>query len=145
MKDTENIEKKAAIFAKNVRFLRKAVGINIRGHQLSQAELADEFGVTRRIVIIWESNSLPHRSTLEKMAKYFSRKMNSEISPEDLMTIDLSKTFDIAPMSKAVRGLSREQRGILDSIFLSAKGIPEEQLKKVLDYMIRLKKRVEEK
>ena len=131
---------KAKSFAKNIRFLRRAAGINRKGNGLSQQELADALGVTRRSIISWESGQLPSKANIERACRFFSKELGVEVSVEDIIENDLTGHFEYMPFSKFEQGLTPEQRKVLNSLFLSASELTEEQLDKVIRYMARLKK-----
>jgi len=130
---------KAKLFAENIRFLRKAAGINRKGSSFSQQELADALGVTRRSIISWESGQLPSKANIERACRFFSRELGVEVSTEEIVENDLTGHFEYMPFSKLEQGLTPEQRKVLSSLFLSASELTEEQLDKVVRYVERLK------
>ena len=131
---------KNRIFARNIRFLRKAAGLATVGYALSQRELADSLGITRRTVIIWESGQLPHKPNLGRLSSFFSEKLGVEIGAEDIVGMDLTGHLEYMPFSNLERKMSPAQRRILSSLLLSARELTEEKLKKVVDYIESLKK-----
>jgi len=127
------------LFARNTRFLRKAAGIAEKGSPFSQTELAKRLGVSKKSVINWESGKAPHRSNLEKIAATFSKILGFTISPQELITGDLTEKIELVPRNELERELSPEQRKILRSIFLSAGYLDKTKLLKVVDFIDKIK------
>jgi len=130
-------------FAANIRFLRRAVGLCERGSGLSQKEFAEELDVTRRTVISWESGNIPPKTKLARMGKYFSEKLNAQISPENIVNEDLTGRLEYIPFGGIDTDMTPEQRKILRSIFLSARGLSRDDLDKVADYIDQLSDNVD--
>jgi len=129
---------RAKIFARNIRFLRKAVGINKGSGGMSQSDLAEAVGVTRRTVISWESGKLPGYDNLKRMASFFSLELQAEISSEDLLEKDFTEQFEFMPLSDIGREMPHEHKRILKSLFLSARGLDRAQLDKVIEFIATL-------
>jgi len=132
-------ERKSKYFAKNLRFLRKAAGINIKGSPYSQGEIADILDVTKRSIILWESGSVPNPNNLDKVAALFSQLLNIGITGEILTEKDITDILELIPRSDFERELSGEHRKILRSLFLSAGSLDEKQLLKVIEYIDSIK------
>lgn len=132
---------KTELFAKNIRFLRRIVGLFNRKKPLSQDEFSADLGVTRRTVIFWESGKIPQKNKLESLSKYFSKKLDIKVTPEMLLSVDLTKSIEYYPSPKFAGEMSMDERKILDSLFLSAKKLSIEDLKKVVDFVSRLRER----
>ncbi|HHS49677.1 MAG TPA: XRE family transcriptional regulator [candidate division Zixibacteria bacterium] len=134
--------KNAKTFAKNIRFLRRASGLVSQGRGFSQEELAEALKISRRTLITWESGQIPHKSNIHKAAKFFSRKLDVQISPDELVEEDLSQAEELLPLSEFERTLSPESRKIYRSLFLSTRGMEKVDLEKVIDFIMFLKSRV---
>jgi len=134
------VEARGHLFGRNIRFLRRAVGLVVRGEGFSQRDLAVALDVTRRSVISWESGNIPNANNLKKIANFFGESLGVEITPSELVETDLSVVSELLPLSDFERGLSPESRRIFHSLFLSTRGLGEEELKKVIEYVRNLKK-----
>ncbi len=111
----------------------------VRGEGFSQRELAVELDVTRRSVLSWESGNVPNKGNLKKIADFFADRLGAEITPSELVETDLSIVAELLPLSDFERGLSPEGRRIFHSLFLSTRGLGEDEIKKVIDYIKDLK------
>ena len=116
------------------------MGLVVRGEGFSQRDLAVALDVTRRSVISWESGNIPNANNLKKIANFFGESLGVEITPSELVETDLSVVSELLPLSDFERGLSPESRRIFHSLFLSTRGLSEEELKKVIEYVRNLKK-----
>lgn len=137
--EKENI--KGRIFARNIRFLRRAAGLVVQGRSFSQEELANLMSVTRRTVIAWESGQIPHKSNTIKIAGFFEKKMEVSIAPENLTDSDLTQVEELFPLSEFERKLTPESRKIYRSLFLSTRDMTLVDLSKVIEYVKFLKSR----
>ena len=132
---------KANIFAKNIRFLRRIVGLFSRRKPFTQEEFSNEIGITRRTVIFWESGQIPQSSKLEAISRYFTKKLSFEITPKMLIETELSRVIEYSPAPEFALGMGIYERQILSSLFLSAKELSPVDRKKVLNYIARLKRK----
>lgn len=83
------------MFAKNIRFLRKILGMARSRDELSQYELAQELGITRRTVISWENGNVPHQPNLQMISNFFSTQLEHRIAVRALLSLDLSEEIHI--------------------------------------------------
>ena len=127
------------LFAKNIRFLRKAAGIVEKGSPFSQDEMAHRLSVSKRTMIHWESGAVPHKSNIEKIITVFTKIFGLKITYEELLHQNIAGKIDLVPRSEFERGLSPGQRKILRSMFLSATGLNETQLLRVIEYIENMK------
>lgn len=132
-------EEKNIRFGKNVRFIRKAYGINDRGSPYSQTEFAEKLNVTKRSIILWESGNIPSRKNLNKLAELFSSMVGFQVEPNILLEKDITNKVELIPRSDFEKDLSPEHRKILRSLFLSAGNLDQNQLLKVINFIDNLK------
>lgn len=126
----------SSLFAKNIRFLRKAAGLTAFGHTLSQAEFADGLNVTRRTVILWESGQMPNGPNLFRLSEYFTGKLGEEISVDDLVNEDLTGRVEYFPVDNFQNRLSPSQRRILKKLLLRTETLTDarlEEIERVID------------
>ncbi len=134
-------EKKNSTFAKNVRFIRKALGISEMGAPYSQTEFGEKMDVTKRSVVLWESGNVPNSSNLRKLAQLFSSMLGVDINANLLLKNDITDKVELLPRSDFEREFSPEHRKILRSLFLSAGSLNKTQLRKVVKYVDKIKKK----
>ncbi len=128
------------LFAKNLRFLRKAAGVASRGNSFSQNEIANFIGVSRKTLVFWESGHIPSDIMMGKLCEYFSRRLELEepFLPEQLLNEDISEHFVIIPERGEVRKVTPTQKKLLNNLFARATNISEKDLNKIMEIIDKL-------
>ena len=123
------------VFGKNLRFLRYAAGVAVRGNGFTQQEIAKFLGVSRKTVVFWESGQVPSRAKLAFVCEFFTRRLELEepLSPQDLLEKNLEDEFLVIPERAEVRRVPPEQKRMLGSIFARAAELDPDDLQKILD------------
>ncbi len=122
------------LFGKNLRFLRNAAGIAVRGNAFSQQEFAGIMGVSRKTVVFWESGQIPSKRKMAFLCEVISKRLGLEklLTPEEILNEDLKSHFIVIPERAEVRRVHPEQKKMLQNIFVRAANLPADDLVKIL-------------
>ena len=121
-------------FGRNLRFLRYASGVIMRGNGLSQSELAKKLGVARKTIVFWESGQVPSARKLTDLCEFFSHhlKLEEPITPDDMLTKNIEDYFMVVPERGEVHRVKPEFKKFLRDLYARADKLTPNDLEKIM-------------
>ena len=124
-------------FSHNIQFLRRASGLLENGRFLSQVEFAQKIDVDRRTVINWESDmSNPSPRHKQKILAIIKKVFDIDIHESVLIEKDLEQVLghiSIFLNPELCKGLTPQQRQMMNRIFFRIQNLSVESLRQILD------------